>query len=103
MRWDIVVGQREFRPRYALCRVEHAEPESRFEEALHGTIDIVVRKQTIPDREWKNAKFRPAAQIRSCLDGERGGLFESEDETVALVEVADRPAIRDDIAFEAPF
>src|SRR5207245_5348445 len=52
--------------------------------------------------ERERGEFRAAAQIRSCLGGESGGLFESENEAVALMNVTDCPAVRNDITFEVP-
>jgi len=77
MRRSVVVRDGQFRPRDALRRVEHAEAEPRFEQAFHAAIDVVVRKQAIPNCEGQSAKFGPATQVRSRFHGECRGLFES--------------------------
>src|SRR5260370_547265 len=103
MSGSVVVGEAQFGPGHAVGRVKHPETEPRFEQALHGAIEVVVGKQAIPQCEGKRAEFGAAAQVRSCLYGESSSLVKGKDETVALMEVADGPAIGDDVTFEAPF
>src|SRR5215813_8275045 len=102
MRGRIVFGESELGPGNAIPRIEHAEAEARFEQTLNGKIDFAVGKQAIRSGKGHSAKLRTATQVRSGFYGEGSGLFEGENVTVGLMEVADGPAIGDDITFEAP-
>ena len=99
---SVVIGDGELRPGHGLRRVKHAETEACFKETLYGAIDIGGREKTVRNGEGQGNVFGTATQIRACLDRKGGGLFESENEAVALMNVTDGPAIGNNIACEAP-
>jgi len=60
------------------------------------------RKETILDGVMEGLKFRAAGKIGAGFYSECGGLCERENVIVALVDVADGPAIGDHVTAEAP-
>src|SRR5258708_33820311 len=96
---SVIVGEAQFGPGHAVRRVEHAETEPRFEQALHGAIEVVVGKEAIPEGKGKRTEFGAAAQVRSRFYGEGSRLFKGKDQTRGLMEGAHGPPIGDNGTF----
>src|SRR5215472_12087495 len=69
---------------------------------LHREVDIGGREQAIFDRQGQGSILGAAAKISPCFYRECRGLFEGENEAVALMDIMDGPAVRHNITFEAP-
>ena len=96
------IGESELGPWHTIGRIEHAEAEASFEEALDGAIDVFGGDEAILEGVAEGFVLRAATEVGAGFERERGGLIEREDEAVALVEVVDGPAVRDNIAAETP-
>jgi hypothetical protein len=96
------IGEGKLGPWDVRRRIEHAEAETRLEEAPDGAVDVVAGDEAILESDVENSVLRAAGEVGAGFEGESGGLLEGHDEAVALIEVIDGPAVGDDVAFEAP-
>ena len=51
----------------------------------------------------EDVEFGAAGEVGASLDSQSGGLVERENEIVTLIEVADGPAVGDDVTIKTPF
>ena len=98
----VIVGESKLRPGHRFRWVEHAQAESRFKQMLYRAIDIARGKQAILHGEGQRRVFRAAAQVGSRFNREGIRLFQGKNVSVALMNIADGPAIGNDVALEAP-
>lgn len=98
----VIVGESKLRPRYHFRRVEHAQAESRFKQTLHRAVDIGGGEQSIRNGEGQGRVLPATAQVGSRFNREGICLFQTKNVSVALMNIADGPAIGDHVALEAP-
>jgi len=99
---SVDVGKGEMRPWHTIGRIEHAKAEAGFEETADGAVDIVGRDEAIVGGAIKGFELWAAGEVGAGSKRERRGLIERDDETMALVEIVDSPAIGDYVAMETP-
>jgi len=96
-----LVSDSQFRP--GACPAgQTCEAKPGFEQALDGAIESSLESSRFLTGERESGKF--GAQLKSfpLSTASACSLFESENETVALMEVADGPTVRDNAALGSP-
>ena len=87
---------------HALGRVEHPELESGAHQAANGHVDVVLGDQSLREGAFQRLVGAPALEIAASGHAERRRPLGRLDDLVELVDIVDRPAVRDDIAVKSP-
>ena len=63
---------RERQPRHLALRIEHAQPDPRFKETLHGNLDLFFRDQPLLHRSEQIGVHSATVEVAPVLDRHRG-------------------------------
>ncbi len=83
-------------------RVEHPQAEAGGEEALNGAIDRLLRDQSLGYRHHQGRVSAATVEVTAGLHSQGGRFGRCPHDLVVPVDVADGPAIGDDVTIEAP-
>ena len=92
----------DLRVGHALGRVEHPEPEAGEHEPAHRQVDVGLPQQAPLERRPELAVHAAAIELAAPRHPQRRRFLRGRHELVARVDVVDGPAVRDDVAVEAP-
>ena len=93
---------RDPRPAHRIRRVEHAQLESRQEQALDRRVDLLLGDEA-PLHGVDQVRVHAAAlEVGAGFHGQGRRLRAGRHDLVAGVDVVDRAAVRHDVALEAP-
>jgi hypothetical protein len=88
---------------YAVGGIEHAEFHAGGEESFNGDVDLPFGDHFFGGGFFEVGIGVEAFEVAAGSDGEYGGRVRGGNNLMALVDIVDGAAVRDDIAPEAPF
>ena len=102
VRRRVEVAEGDLRPLHLRGRVEHPEPEPRGEQPHHRRVDERLAHQPLMHRGDQAVVGAAAVEVGPGLERHRRGRGGRRRRLVGPVDVADRVAVGDDVAAEAP-
>ena len=88
---------------HAFCRIEHAQFETRGEQAFDGYVELLFGNDMIGYGCCQMGERSGAFQVTAGFDREGARLFGCRYDLMMLVNIIDRAAVGHDIALEPPF